>query len=494
MTRCVLLFQICLFLCVSSLSVSGNLSFNRDAKTVTLGSGSGSVSSSVGNGDQKLQSAKLVQVTASASAKSNDADGDSDVLSSQFNLAKTILGAGILSLPSGIAAFSDSRMSLIPATGVLIFMSLMSAYTFSSIGSACEQHNVRGFADAWGSSVDKKSAVAISTAVTVKTFFACLAYGIIIGDTFSSLAKSANFPSLLQDRANVIIGITAAIIFPLNLLKNLDALKYTSILGLGGIFYCCLFVTKRYFDGSYAPGGQFFNDIEIKPSFDSILPGSKPWYSLFIFISMMSTAFSAHYNAPRFWNSLKNRSMKRYNNVISGSFLVSVIAYATIMIFGFLTFGGNSLGFVLNNYSKSDSMANIARVAIGLGILFGYPLTFSALRDGVMDLVNIPSSNIEGRNKANIPLTIALMSLLTIGGIMLKNLGIVVAFSGSLIGANVIYTVPAIMNICNMKSLNKGNAQNINAQQLINVIIGALGIIIASIGVTVTVITNGGGH
>ena len=44
----------------------------------------------------------------------NVPQGTADVSASIFNLAKVILGAGVLSLPSGIAAFSDSSKALLP--------------------------------------------------------------------------------------------------------------------------------------------------------------------------------------------------------------------------------------------------------------------------------------------------------------------------------------------------------------------------------------------
>jgi hypothetical protein len=52
------------------------------------------------------------------------------------------------------------------------------------------------------------------------------------------------------------------------------------------------------------------------------------------------------------------------------------------MYIGFLTFGGATLGFVLNNYASSDSLISFARLAIGGALLSGYPFTFSALREG----------------------------------------------------------------------------------------------------------------
>lgn len=48
-------------------------------------------------------------------------------------------------------------------------------------------------------------------------------------------------------------------ILPLCLLKDLSALKYSSMTGLAGIVYTCFFVGKRLFDKSYSPGGKFFD-------------------------------------------------------------------------------------------------------------------------------------------------------------------------------------------------------------------------------------------
>ena len=41
---------------------------------------------------------------------------------STFNLAKNIIGAGVLSLPNGVAYFSDAPSALVPATGTNIII------------------------------------------------------------------------------------------------------------------------------------------------------------------------------------------------------------------------------------------------------------------------------------------------------------------------------------------------------------------------------------
>ena len=45
----------------------------------------------------------------------------------------------------------------------------------------------------------------IATMITVKTFFACLAFSIILGDSFSSIAKSIDLPEFFHSRSNVIL-------------------------------------------------------------------------------------------------------------------------------------------------------------------------------------------------------------------------------------------------------------------------------------------------
>eukprot|EP01035_Chromulina_nebulosa_P056542 gene56542-77486_t len=158
--------------------------------------------------------------------------GTSTIMASIFNLAKTILGAGVLSLPFGVASFSDKPSALYLASFLLVLMGATSAYSFSSIAQACKLHGVTTFSEAWAKSVSPSSAYLISFIITFKTFFACLAYSIIIGDSFSQILSSLHLPGPLVSRNSVIVGLSSFIVLPLCCLKRLDALKYTSILGL----------------------------------------------------------------------------------------------------------------------------------------------------------------------------------------------------------------------------------------------------------------------
>lgn len=107
--------------------------------------------------------------------------GSSSLSSSTFNLAKTIIGAGILSLPSGVSSFSSTPQALGISTAILLFMGLVSAYGFSSIGKACGLSRATTFGEAWERSTGSQSTSVLSGIIVIKTLFACLAYSIILG-------------------------------------------------------------------------------------------------------------------------------------------------------------------------------------------------------------------------------------------------------------------------------------------------------------------------
>jgi len=78
--------------------------------------------------------------TVAADAKPKKKGGEATISTSTFNLAKSIVGAGVLSLPSGIAFFADEPAAIIPASLMCAIMGIVSAYSFNLIGKACEQH------------------------------------------------------------------------------------------------------------------------------------------------------------------------------------------------------------------------------------------------------------------------------------------------------------------------------------------------------------------
>lgn len=303
--------------------------------------------------------------------------------------------------------------------------------------------------------------------------------------------QTFKLPALISERSNTIIALAGAVLLPLCSLKSLSALAPFSLLGLGGTLYTAIFMLIRYLDGSYRVGGQFFRDIALKPSFNKRGGYAIASFNAFVLVSMMSTAFVAHYNAPAFMNELKDATVARFNRVVKGGFLASIALFIFIMSVGFMTFGGNSLGFVLNNYSNNDMLATVARFAIGLALITGFPFSFSALRDGVLDLAKLQGP---ARDKAFAPVTIGGLGLLTAMALVLKDVGFVVSISGAMFGCSVMFIIPAIMNIASMRAKARkiGGAPASSLEVAGNYGMLGTGIAMAAIGVSVTVLREMG--
>ncbi|KAG5185865.1 hypothetical protein JKP88DRAFT_310920 [Tribonema minus] len=170
----------------------------------------------------------------------------------------------------------DARGAIAPAGAIIAALGALSAYTFSLIGRSCAQTKAESYEQAWSRAVSPRSAALPAGACVATCFAGCLAYTLIIGDTFSALARTAGAPARVAARSTVIGVLSAGVLLPLSLLRNLSALGFTSMLGTGGLLYTAgmmglrvltntLFVAaaaalmRRYFDGSYAPSGRFFN-------------------------------------------------------------------------------------------------------------------------------------------------------------------------------------------------------------------------------------------
>jgi len=239
-------------------------------------------------------------------------------------------------------------------------------------------------------------------------------------------------------------------------------------------------------------GGKFFAELAKKPVF-----GTKGSYTLnhltFVLLSMLSTSYIAHYNDPKFYSELRNNSMSRFNTVVGGAFGSAIIFFIFIMSMGFLTFGGATEGFVLNNYASKDVIATVARFAIGLALLTGYPFTFSALREGVMDIRGLTGID---RDSAAGTTTITLLALVTGLALLLKNVGFVVSMTGALFGCTLMFVVSALMNINTMKTVANRMAGALtdgdNMEITLNYGMIGTGLVMAVIGIAVSVLDQMG--
>jgi amino acid permease len=298
------------------------------------------------------------------------------------------------------------------------------------------------FRETWEDTMGYKGGLVVSLTNMLKPALGNLAYSMILADTFRSLFETAG---IIITRDVCLLMVTFVGILPLCLMKNLDALAPFSILGTAGIILTAVCMAIRYFDGTYSleHDGIFLKDLpgDKQPVFGEY---NGAWTgAVLVFAAMIFEAFVAHYNAPRFMTELKDNSMTRFRIVCGNAFGFSSLIYVLMTAFGFLTFGGNCDGYILNNYSTNDHLATICRVAIAFSILFTYPITFMGFRDGFLDVIELPA---EKQSSTNINIvTIVLLAIITVLAAICTDLGFINAVGGGTLATAIVFVFPALM-------------------------------------------------
>jgi amino acid permease len=262
--------------------------------------------------------------------------GTATIPNEVFNLVKSIVGAGVLSLPWGVAVFGNAPSAVVPAIALIAVMGLLSAYTFGLMGRICQRTNTESYADAWNVAVGQKWSPLIAFSCFIDCFAGNLSYSMILADTLVNLAASAGYA---VTRTNALLGVTGVVLLPLCLLKNLSSLAPFSLVGICGMLYTTVAMGLRYVGGAYRPGGRFYATQLAAPVFGAQGAAAALSPSALILACMLSNAYIAHFNAPKFLSELQNNTMARFHQVIAWSFGTAIALYGLITAFGFLTFG-----------------------------------------------------------------------------------------------------------------------------------------------------------
>ena len=419
-------------------------------------------------------------------------DGAS-IATSVFNLANNVAGAGILTLAAGKA----TGTGWIPSIGICLALATVSSHTFTLVGKSCELTGLNSFKDLWSYAFgSSKTAWVVDTMVFVQCFFVSIIYTGLLGDVFSALLRGTlGIQEWWTSRTSIILLAASSILFPLNLIRDLSSLGFTSILGLIAVLYTVGFIVVRALDGSYGIGnggtavGRFVAE-GILPKIPSFAKSSL-WnvdLNSLVLTSNLGLAFIAHYNAPSYWKSLgKSASSKKFGIISRRAYLILAAIYTTTMVAGYATFGDVSMGNILLNYSSSDLLATLGRLATGFSIIFGFPLISNGCREGfknasaALGLFGGAASD----PKHHVPLVMSLLVVTTTLAIVADDIGLVAGLTGALMGSSLVYICPTLLyaKIVGRKFGFDSKAHHTAKKNLVWI---PFGIFTASMGVTMT--------
>ena len=417
------------------------------------------------------------------------------------SLIKSVVGGGVLALPAALSALGDTPAQVLPAAGAMIVAAgAVYGYYFTLLGRVCAWTGATTYRQAWertvgvradDSSDSDNGSQVVAVAVALKTLLACVAFSMILADSFSSLAVAAGCGDV--SRGEALVAVTVTVLLPLCLQKDLSSLAPFSLVGLLSFAVTVVTMVTRALDGSYhqpqppmmvdgmtttvvAGGGEVGRYLADLP--DSLVPafGSGvgeatsslvPNLQGVMLLSTLATAFVAHYNAPRFFSELAlqqqdkhgstlqhqqqdHTPLERFHTVVSTAYAVATLVFMTVAGAGFVTFGTHAQPMVLNSYSPFDPLVAVCRATLAASILLTFPLPFVGLRDGVLEVWRSHVSSGNGRKEeedATLVRTVSvvLLALVTAIAVSIQDLDLVLSVGGGTFSTAVASVFPTLM-------------------------------------------------
>jgi amino acid permease len=360
-------------------------------------------------------------------------------LATVLNLCNNLVGAGLLTLP-----YCLKNASIMVGIVLLFVVGALSAASFTLLAALCDatgQFTFRGLCEV---TLGKKSAVVIQSVIAVYTTVSCLSYLILCADFVAGDKGIANWvcglgstnadddsttcgnwvAEPLTQRGNVLVAVSVCILLPLCLLRSLSALQFTSSISFAGMAYVATLMVVHFFSNRSIDVAASLSILDTTNSVTTTItttlvsamweplvaasnatamvmeqlgqcagsggPEEANWFHLdggvFTAAPIMNVAFIAQYNAPRYYEELKDRSVWKYFNCVVVAFSICFSVYVVTAVFGYLSFGQATKSNVLLNFERDDLAAQVARVAMTCVVLFTYPLAFHPLRSSVLSL------------------------------------------------------------------------------------------------------------
>ncbi|CAM9110828.1 unnamed protein product [Phaeothamnion confervicola] len=271
--------------------------------------------------------------------------------------------------------------------------------------------------------------------------------GVVAADSLSSALAGAGAPAWMCHRTINLVVVSIFLLLPLCLLPTLQALSYPSFLGLVAMLYVLWFMAYRYYDGSYLPTGRFGQEVPVGDDYigGGGGGGGGSWNpsGLLLLFNCLGTAYMCHYNAPKVYLELKDRSVPRFAAVAVAAFTFSAALYAATAVVAWLSFGAATKDSFLDNYNNRDPLATAAQAMVGVTTIFTYPLLLVGTRDGLLGLAQVK----EPSRATFVLLTASILAAATLLAVVVRDLTFVAALGGALLSSAIIYILPQIMHL-----------------------------------------------
>jgi sodium-coupled neutral amino acid transporter 2 len=291
----------------------------------------------------------------------NEVTGTASMKATIFNLINTVIGAGLLALPQAVQV-----NGIIIGVGLIVLVAVMSDVSINMLLYAADAIHETNFGRISEMLAGKTVKQLVDVTIFLLNFGLCTSYCIIIGDNLQFYAQSAGAQagSPWQMIQPLIGGVVVLILYPLSTMKDMNALRYVSLM-------CLTFITLFVVLIVVASTGAIGMDVAMKNSSLNWLDTTTlSGMGMLENVPVIFFAYVCHMNVPLLYSELKrpsrpDRPSKWKSNrskmmcAVHVSLGYCCLLYCAVAVCGYILYGEvltepKNAGNILNAIHTSD--------------------------------------------------------------------------------------------------------------------------------------------
>lgn len=356
--------------------------------------------------------------------------GNATISGCVWTMAKTIVGAGLFSLP-----YTITEAGLVLTFALTVAMIGITFWTIRIMLVTSLKLKVDDYADLVKVCFGKAGGIVYNLSAFIFSFGGCAAYCVVVGDTVPTLINAfipeghelTGAAGAFADRRMLIFLSSLLILFPLSCLKEITVLNKTSLIGLACVLFSILVVVIQ---GNTLPK-------EYQGPKEGLFTFAKP-AGFFPALGTLSFIFVCHHSQFILYRSLKNTSLKRYSYVKFYALLLSFLLSMFSAIGGYVAFTTKSEGNVINNLPAKNIISNVARATFAVNVFLTFPIQVFVARDIVLKALHNDSKSNFLHYGYTALITFSACSL----AVITSNISIVVELTGGLAASVFAFILP----------------------------------------------------
>lgn len=326
-----------------------------------------------------------------------DFEGKTSFGMSIFNLSNAIMGSGILGL-----AFAMSNTGIILFIILLFSIAILSAYSIHLLLRSAGVVGIRAYEQLGNRAFGHPGKMLAACIITVHNIGAMSSYLFIVKSELplviqAFLGKQENTGEWFLNGNYLIMIVSALIILPLALMKQLGYLGYTSGFSLSCMVFFLISVIYKKFNIS-CPLDDHHN-ATLTADYHSATNHTDDFCEAKLFtinsqtaytIPILAFAFVCHPEVLPIYTELRQPTKKRMQNIANVSILAMFVMYLLTALFGYLTFFGAVESELLHTYIRVDPLDVLVlcvRLAVLVAVTLTVPVVLFPIRRALLQIL-----------------------------------------------------------------------------------------------------------